>query len=128
MSPMKAKRAAIDTQNKVINKVAKAKTSLEKTAINPGSVTVDAIEASVKNPIAVSGNVAGKALMVAPVPLAVKAAPIGAGSIAVEAAAKKIPAYKKITEKAANKFHEATKLRRGIEEGTNNMVNYLKFA
>lgn len=129
MPSMKAKRGAIELQNKALGKMAQTKTALENAALNPGGMVDNFVEAGIKNPIATGSQVAGKALMVAPVPTVLKAAPIGAGGTAAEVALKKwSPSYKNITEKLANKYHGQTKFRNGIQKAVNGVVKAGKLA
>lgn len=127
MSPYQAKRAALNTEKKAFQKIAKTKSSIENSYLDPGAAADRFTKKAVESPIAVGSNVAGKALMVAPVPVAVKAAPIGAGGIAAEAILKrKVPVYKNITKKLGDAYERSAGLRSGIRTVTNAGANSLK--
>lgn len=125
-TPYQLKRGAIADQNKVIEKVAKTNLSLQKAALDPGEAMAKGVTAAIENPVAVGSNVAGKALMVAPVPIAVKAAPIGAAGVAAEVGLKKkFPSYAKITKSKAEAFKNS-KAFKVVKNGANLGVDVMR--
>lgn len=120
------RRGAINDQNKVIEKVAKTELSLQKAALNPGEAVASGVGAAIENPVAVGSNVAGKALMVAPVDPIIKATPIGAAGVAAEAAMKKkLPGYARATKNAAEKFKNS-KAFNVVKNGANLGVDVMR--
>lgn len=131
-SPMAAKRSAVNTQNRVLtgiargmNKIEGAKTAVNQAAINPGAAVNRGVETLARNPIATTGQAASVVLPVVNPTLAV--VPVGTPSIAAEAfMKKKVPAYSKVTNRLADKYKRANKVRGVVETGTNGIINILK--
>lgn len=131
-TPMAAKRSAIKTQNKVLeatarglNKIEGVKMAANQAAINPGAAVNRGVETLARNPIATTGQAASVVLPVVNPTLAV--VPVGTPSIAAEAfMKKKVPAYSKVTNRLADKYKGANKVRGVVETGTNGIINTLK--
>lgn len=110
----------------------KVKQNLEYAAAFPGETVNKGIEATIKHPVAAGGAIIGNAstpigLAMGGVPGTIMAATpvteIGAGAEAI--LRKKVPAYKKATEYAANKYHNST-IRKKIGTGVDAAVNYAR--
>ena len=132
-SPIKAKRLAIDKENKILtpiakglNKINRIKTGLKETALNPGKAVNRGIETTLEHPISATSQIAGKATMVID-PTGVGLVPLGAVGTAGEIALRKYsPKYSKITTNLSNKYRSG----RGskyVENGVNTIVNSLKY-
>ena len=103
--------------------ILKAQETASRVIMNPGAAVDKGVEASLRNPIAVGGNVGSKVLMVTNPETA--AVPIGAMAIGAEQAAKKaIPAYAKATEKAATGYRRS-RLSGLVRSGTNAIYTQL---
>lgn len=97
--------------------IVKAKEALTRVAANPGAAVDKGVEMSLRNPVAVSGNVGGKVLMVTNPGTAT--IPFGPISIGAETALKKnVPQYAKITERAATGY-KRSRLSDLVRGGTN---------
>lgn len=97
-SQVQINRETIAAKNKAIE----AKKKLEMAAMDPGATVSKGVEATIKNPIAVSSNVGSKVLMVTNPETA--ALPIGTVGIGLERVAKKSPFYTRATEGLSRRY------------------------
>lgn len=101
-SPLRIKRLLGTKASKFRKKVTQVGNEF---ALNPGKATSDAVGFAVENPIAVTGNTASVVgPLVNPVVLGI---PVGSTSTVLEAAAKRIPLYKKATRKLGEVYRES---------------------
>lgn len=132
-SPMKAKRAAIKQQDKVLGEAAKVMTGIEKTkkgldsfALNPGLSVNQGIETAAKYPISVTSNIVGKATMVTN-PTGIGLIPLGTIGTAGEIALRKhSPKYARITDRLAGKYHNAKKVKKVVGGAADTGIQILK--
>ena len=124
-SPMKAKRAAIKTQDKVLgvaakglNNIENSKRVLNEISLNPGQVTNKITESTLRHPISVGSNVVGKVTIVTN-PTTLGLIPIGTIGTAGEIALRKYsPRYVRATDNLARRY-QGSRLSKGVETGVN---------
>ena len=91
--------------------------------LNPGKSVSNAVGFAVENPIAAAGNTAS---VVGPfIDPRVLGVPVGSGSVALEASAKRIPIYKKTTQRLGKAYRES-RVPNVIEPVVNAGYNYAK--
>lgn len=128
---MKAKRAAIKVQNKTlpvvaktVNKLEGTKRGLEMAALNPGAATSKAIGETIRHPVTMASQVAGKATMVID-PTGTGLVPLGAIGTAAEVGLRKaVPRYARATDRLAGKYEKskASQIITGIGNGVVNSL------
>ena len=131
-SPIKAKRAAINQQNKVIgtiavgaNKAKKVKEGLNAAALNPGGAVNKGTEALLRYPISTTSQITGNITMVTN-PTGIGLIPIGTIGTGGEMALRKyVPRYARATNRIGDAYAKSG-LSRGVESGVNVVTEGLK--
>lgn len=104
---------SINSKNNIKRNIGNTLNKAEKAYLTPGEVINSGVEVFVKNPVSVASQAAGKITMVTD-PTGLGVVPIGAGGTALEQVIKKsVPKYRKLTEKAGEKYKNS-KLSRNI--------------